>query len=207
MGNRYFKRKKRVLQMHALPAIFLLYLSGCSAFWAVPFSLEEIKDYVLGQKRSFAYPLDQSMRATISVLKKNGFVLERIEYFNRKGSIQAKWENTSVELAFETVTPSMTRVTSRVQRNRLSREYSCEGALFDEVQEFLGRRHFLDWKEMILEMAAVHVSPENGSPVMAYLKKGSKVEIIEETGEWGKIALMDHSAGFMIMKHLHVKSK
>lgn len=204
MENRYIQ-KKRILMMHALPVIFLLYLSGCSALWSVPFTLKEIKDYVSGQERSFAYPLDRTMKAIVFVTRKDGFDLERIEYFNQKCLIQAKWEYTSVEIVLETVTPKMTRVTGRVQSNKLSREYSCEGALFDEVQGILNRKHPLNWKEMALGMATVHVSTEKGSQIMAYLRKGSEVEIIEERGEWGKVSLMDRYSGFIAMKHLYVK--
>jgi len=192
--------------MNALLALFLIYLSGCSALWAVPFTMKEIKDYVAGQERSFIYPLDRVMKATVFALKKNGFVLERIEYFSQKGFIQAKWEDTSVEIVLETVTPKMTRVTSRVHSNRLARQYSCEGALFDEVKGILNKKHPLNWKEMTGGMATVHVSPEKGSPVMAYLREGLEVEVMEEQGEWGKIALMDRSAGFIALKHLYLAS-
>ena len=192
--------------MNALLVLFLLYLSGCSALWAVPFTLKEIKNYVAGQERSFSYPLNEVLMASTLVLTKNGFAVHRIEHFSRKGLVQAKWQDTSVEIILKTVTPKMTRLTSRVYNNWVAREYSCEGALFDEVQVILNGKHHLNWKEMNKGMVTVHVLPEGGSPVIAYLRERSKVEVMEEQGEWGKIALMDRSAGFIPLKHIHSTS-
>jgi len=201
------KRNNLFLQMSVLLVLLLLYLSGCNPLWAVPFTLKEIKDYVAGQERSFAYPLNRVIIAGVYVLQKDGFTVYRIEHFNQKGLVNATWQDTSVEIILDTVTPKMTRITSRVHSNKLSREYSCEGAVFDEVQRMLERRRPLDWKEVTVGMVTVHVSPERGSPVIAYLREGVKIQVVEERGEWGKIALMDRSVGFVALKQLHLASE
>jgi len=207
MKSKYVKRKSWILELKAWPAIFLISLSGCSPLLAVPFTLKEVKDYVSGQERSFAYPLNRVMMTTVFILEKDGFTVYRIEHFNQKGLIQAKWQGTSLEFTLDTVTPKMTRVTGRVHSNRFAREYSCEGALFDKIQWILNRERPFNWKEMTEGMVTVHVSPEQVSSVVAYLGEGSKIELLEERGEWGKIALMQRNAGYIPLKSVHLASE
>ena len=54
-------------------------------------------------------------------------------------------------------------------------------------------------------MAAVHVSPDEKSPVIAYMGSGTTANVIKEEGNWGKIKLMDGGAGYISLKYLGSK--
>lgn len=205
--NKENETMKRIRWQCILLGFLLSYISGCGAFSAVPLTLKEVKDYVAGTERSLGYGLDRTLTATVFVLKKDGFDLRRIEYFNHKGLVQAAWEGTSVEISFERMTPKMSRMTSRVKSKTLFREYTCEDALSEEIEGVLHSSKPLNWVELTHGMTRVHVSPDKKSPVMAYLKPGLTVDLVEEQGQWGKILLMDRGAGFIALNQLKVDAQ
>jgi len=198
-----FLSNKLNMMVYNFMVLLFLCLSGCSALTAVPLTLNEVKAYVVGQQESFFYPLNQVLVATVYGLRKSGFTRLRVEHFNQKCSIYAKWAETSVKLTLETVTPKLTKVSSKIHGGRGFRDYSCESALFDEVREILQTEQPLNWKKLTMGMVTVHVSPDENSPVIAYLGSGSEAELIEEQGHWGKVALIDSAAGFVALKYLN----
>lgn len=202
--ERTTKKKSRWSNRIKSILVFLsLYLCGCRVLWAVPVTLKEVKDYVSGQERSFAHPLDPVLAGTISVLGKNEFTVERIERFNQKGLVQANWNETAVEIRLEAITPKMTRITTSIRSNRISREHSCEAAVFDEVQRILKNENPVSLQTATAGMVNVHASPNEDSAVIAYLRGGSGVQIVDEKGQWGEISLMNRNTGFVPLRHLH----
>ena len=118
-------KKLRPAAFTALVVLSLL-LSGCAVLTAVPVTIKEVKDYVMGRDQSFSYPIDQVLKSTIYNLRQMGFTISRIESFNQKGLIQADWKKTSVKLSMETITPKLTKVIVKVKSDNSSREYSSE---------------------------------------------------------------------------------
>jgi len=197
----FFMRHKLNLKTKRFLVLLFCYFSAC-ALSAIPLTLKEVKTYVSGQEQSFSRPLAQVAIATVYGLKKTGFRIDRIEYFDQKCLIYADWQDASVKLVLETVTPKMTEISSKICSGRGSREYSCEGALFDEVREILQQEQHPSWKELTADMVYVHALPDENSPVIAYLRSGAKAEFVESQGDWGKIALMDRAAGYIALKYL-----
>jgi hypothetical protein len=179
-----------------------LILSGCAVLTAVPVTIKEVKDYVVGRDQSFSCPLDQVLKSSVHNLRKMGFTISRIESFNQKGLVQADWEMTSVKLSMETITPKLTKVIVKVRSDSTSREYSSEDELFANIRETLKKGEKIDWEGLIKGMVTVHLKPDNNSPVIAYLAPGALTEVIEQQGTWVKIGLMDSCTGFIANKNL-----
>lgn len=182
--------------------VLLLLLSGCAVLTAVPVTIKEVKDYVMGRDQSFSYPIDQVLKSTIYNLRQMGFTISRIESFNQKGLIQADWKKTSVKLSMETITPKLAKVLCKVKRDNSSREYSSEDELFANVRETLKQGKEIDWEGLIKGMVTVHLKPDKNSPVIAYLAPGALADVINQEGKWFKIGLMDNCTGFIVHKHL-----
>jgi len=183
-------------------AVVMILFSGCSPFALIPVTLREVKNYVVAQEQSFSYPLDRVMGATTHSLSQTGFTLSRIEHFNRKGLILAHWEEMSVKLSLESITPGLTKISSRLYRDKTAREFSSEKEIFSHVREILQSERPFHWKEIVRGMVMVHVSPDEKSPVVAYLGPGENADLIDEEGSWGRIALMGDGTGFMKLIHL-----
>jgi hypothetical protein len=179
-----------------------LLLSGCAVLTAVPVTIKEVKEYVVGRDQSFSCPLDQVLKSAAHNLSKMGFTISRIESFNKKGLIQADWQMNSVKLSMETITPKLTKVIVKVKRNNSSREYSSEDELFANIRETLKEEKKIDWEGLIKGMVTVHLKPDKASPVIAYLAPGALTDVIDQEGKWVKIGLMDNCTGFIANKHL-----
>jgi len=183
-------------------AIFLGLVYGCVGFSAVPVTLKEVKDYVVGQEQSFSHSLDRVLAATVYNLRQTDFVILRIEHFNQKGLIHANWQDTSVKLSMETITPKLTKVSSMVRRGDSLREYSLEEEIFNNIRTILQREKLPNLGKLTREMVKVHLSPDKNSPVIAYMGLGARADLIKEEGDWGKIVLMDSGIGYIALKHL-----
>jgi hypothetical protein len=184
--------------------VFLLslILSGCAVLTAVPITIKEVKDYVVGRDQSFSCPLDQVLKSSVHNLRKMGFTILRIESFNQKGLVQADWQMTSVKLSMETITPKLTKVIVKVKSDNTSREYSSEDELFTNIRETLKEEREIEWKGLTKGMVTVHLKPDKNSPVIAYLAPGALTNVIAQEGTWAKIGLMDNCTGFIDNKHL-----
>jgi hypothetical protein len=182
--------------------LFFLILSGCAVLTAVPVTIKEVKDYVVGRDQSFSFPLDQVLKSSVQNLRKMGFTISRIESFNQKGLVQADWEMTSVKLSMETITPKLTKVIVKVKSDNTSREYSSEDELFANIRETLKEEKEIDWKGLVKGMITVHLKPDKSSPVVAYLAPGTLADVFDQEGSWVKIGLMDNCTGFIDNKHL-----
>ena len=204
------KFKPSCFMCRAIDGIFLVasigILYGCTALTAVPVTLKEVKDYVLGQQKSFAHPLDKVMVTSANKLQEMDFVILRIENFNEKGFIHAKWHDVDAEFYLETVTPKLTKVKNKIRGRNKSREYSTEQALFQSVHNALNQNEALNLNEITDGMIRVHISPDNNSPVIAYLETGEDVEFVEEVGVWTRIGLMDGYGGFAESKYFYEKA-
>ncbi len=170
---------------------------GCTTMSAIPVTLKEVKDYVVGQQESFPYPLNRVLWAAAQSLSETNFTLNRVEYFNQKALLQSEWQKTAVALSFEAITPSLTKMTSKLKRGDATREFATERALFKHSREILEKNRSMRWEDLVKGMAAIHMSPENHSPVIGYIRPGENVAVLDKVNSWSKVDLMDGHTGYM----------
>ena len=196
-----FRRKIKILIV--ITSIFwVLFGTGCEFFAAVPFTLSEMKIYFIGKEESLSYPLDPVLQSTVFNLDRMGFDLQRVERFNQKGLVYAVWKGTSVNLSMESITPNLTKVVCTFTRSDTMREYSLEKELYNNIRDTLKLKQLPNRKTLFKKMITVHLSKDNKSPVIAYLGKGSKTEVVSRSGEWAEIALMDNCTGYIAFRYL-----
>ena len=180
----------------------VLFGTGCGFFGAIPFTLSEMKAYLVGHEESLSYPLDPVLQATVFNLDRMGYDIERVERFNQKGLVYAVWQGNSAILSMESITPKLTKVICTFKRPDTMREYSSEKELYNNIRDTLKSKELPDNKTLLKKMVPVHRAKDNSSPVIAYLGRGSKAEIISRSGEWAEIALMDNCTGYMAFRYL-----
>ena len=196
-----FCRKIKILI--AITSVFgVLFGTGCGFFAAVPFTLSEMKTYLVGKEESLSYPLDLVLQATVFNLDRMGFDIQRVERFNQKGLVYAAWQGTSVSLSMESITPTLTKVICTFKRSDTMREYSSEKELYNNIRDTLKLKESPDSKTLFKKMVTVHRAKDNSSPVIAYLGRGSETEIVSRSGEWAEIALMDNCTGYIAFRYL-----
>ena len=183
-------------------ALGVLFGTGCEFFGAIPFTLSEIKAYVAGKEESLSYPLDPVLQAAVFNLGRMGFDIERVERFNQKGLVFAAWKDSSASLSMESITPNLTKAICTFKRYDTMRDYSSETELYNNIRDTLTSKALPDSKTLFKKMVAVHRARDNSSPVIAYLGRGSKTEIISRSGEWAEIALMDNCTGYIAFRYL-----
>ena len=196
-----FCRKIKILIV--ITSVFgVLFGTGCTFFGAIPFTLSEMKAYLAGKEESLSYPLDPVIQATVFNLDRMGFDIERVERFNQKGLVYAAWQGTTVSLAMESITPTLTKVICTFTRSDTMREYSLEKELYNNIRDTLKLKQLPNRKTLFKKMITVHRSKDNNSPVIAYLGRGSQTEIVSRSGEWAEIALMDKCTGYVAFRYL-----
>ncbi len=205
--NKPKQLKIRFILFSCYLIIFVFIVSGCSALSLIPLTLQEIKLYVVGQRESFSYPLDRVMAAAIYSLQLSGFTICRVEHFSQKGLVNASWKNATVELLMVPVTPSLTKVTSKIQKDAGFREYSSEEEVFESMRKSLEEDRVFGWSQLTRGMSPVHFSPNNDSVVIGYLGPGEETEIMKQQGQWFEIEMMDDHSGFIALKYLKVKQE
>lgn len=196
-----FCRKIKILIV--ITSIFLvLFGTGCAFFGAIPFTLSEMKIYLALKEESLSYLLDLVLQSTVFNLDRMGFDIQRVERFNQNGLVYAVWKGTSVNLSMERITPKLTKVICTFTRSDTMREYSLEKELYNNIRDTLKLKQLPNRKTLFKRMITVHLSKDNNSPVIAYLGKGSKTEIVSRSGEWAEIALMDNCTGYIAFRYL-----
>ena len=118
------------------------------------------------------------------------------------GLIYAVWKGTSVSLSMETITPNLTKVVCVFKRPDTMREYSSEKELYNNIRDTMKLAKIPDRKTVFKGMVTVHLSMNSDSPVIAYLGRGAKAEIVSRKGEWAEIALMDNCTGYIAFRYL-----
>jgi hypothetical protein len=176
---------------------------GCSAFSAVPVTLKEVKDYAVGSQESFSYPLDDVMKAAVVNLRATGFTLIKIEKTSPRGYIRADWQTTSVKLYLESVTPRLTTVRSKLRKQGGVADLASEDELFEEIHDTLDRGGQLPWDRLSGGMVRIHTQPQAGASVVGYYGTGARIDLDEENGKWGRVALEDGSRGYVLLSYLN----
>ncbi len=189
---RFFYVKNKAFA--AIMIFFLCFLSGCSIYSAIPVTLKEVKDYTVGQQKSYSYSLNEVLVATCFCLKKAGFSIVRIENFNQKGLVHGNCEDTSIKFSLDAVTPNLTKISSKIYLGSGFRDYSSEKTLFNNIETFLQRGTLKEWSRIIKGMSTVYISPDVNSPAIAYILPGTN----QKQGEWVSISLMDGYSGYVI---------
>lgn len=200
----------RQLNLHKIfiSAIILVWanLQACSPLSAVPVTLKEAKDYVIGQEESFSHPVKRVLAAAVHDLGEMNFKIKRIEYFSQKGYVRADWGDAFVCLSLETITPRLTKVICKLKRGSVStREYSSEEEFFNRLRESLSEKNDFDLKKFAAGMAEIHSSADKDSPVIGYLGEGAAAQLLSREGKWARIALMDDYFGYIESSLLKTK--
>ena len=200
--------KKVIFRKIVILAIILLCANfqACSPLSAVPVTLKEAKDYVIGQEESFSHQVNRVLAAVVHDLAEMNFKIKRIERFNQKGYISADWGDASVCLSLEAITPKLTKVVCKLKRGDVStREYSSEEELFNRFRETLSEDNHFDLKKLAAGMAEIHASADKDSPVIGYLGAGAEAQLLRMEGRWARIALMDNYFGYVASDLLKFK--
>ena len=169
-------------------------LSGCGVYSAVPVSLQEIKHYVLEQEASYPADLHHVVRASVAGLDELKFDLDRIEMSTERGYIAAHWQNTQVSLEFTAITPTFTRVESRILKDGRWRDYASEKELFTAVRRALDDNRGVGaaWQRAVRQLVPLHYRPESGATVVAWIRPGVQVEVDREASvlpRWSAVEL------------------
>ncbi len=178
-------------------ALLLAALAGCSSLSLIPVTLKEAKDFAFGQDQSFSYPLSKVLPAMAGSLANAGFQLERIEYFNEAGHIEARWRQTVVAVELVSITPMATKAKGRISSDSISREYSLEETIFENAENALKADQASELNTLVKGMSKVHMGPEANSPVVAYLAQGASVKVVGEDGPWLEISLQNGYSGYI----------
>lgn len=186
-----------------LVIFFWLLVCGCSIFSAVPVTLKEVKDYAVGSQESFSFPLEEVMKATIVNLKATGFTLIKIEKTSPRGFIRADWQSTSVKLFLESVTPRLTTVRSKVRKQGGVADLASEDELFEQVHDTLDQGRQFTWERLTGGMVRVYAEPDMGGTVVGYFGSGARIDLAEEDGEWGQVALEEGGRGYVLLSYLN----
>ncbi|MCD6534958.1 MAG: hypothetical protein J7L25_12930 [Deltaproteobacteria bacterium] len=154
-------------------------LSGCSVYTAIPVTLQELKHYVIEQEESYPQPLRPVVRAAVCSLRQLEFKVERIEISDNQAYIAAFWGKTRVRLEFVAVTPTLTRVESRMIQEGAWRDYASEEELFLSVRRTLDGESegACRWQRAVRGMVPLFYQPESGASIVAYLTPGFSISI------------------------------
>ncbi len=154
-------------------------LSGCAAYTALPVTLQELKHYVVEQEESYPYPLRVVARAAACSLQELEFKIERIEISDRQGYMLAFWGKTQVRMEFVAITPTFTRIKSRMVKGSSLRDYASEKELFLTVRRVLNgeRKASYRWSRVVRDMVSLSCRPEPGATIVAYLAPGHSINV------------------------------
>ncbi len=170
------------------------FLSGCAAYTALPVTLQELKHYVIEQEESYPHPLRDVVRAAACSLQKLDFKIERIEVSDQKAYTVAFWGETRVRMEFEAITPTLTRIESRMVKESTWRDYASEKEVFVTVRRALdGEEEVLcRWSRAVRGMVPLYHHPAPGAAVIAYLAPGFSLRVKDKESRpprWAAIVL------------------
>lgn len=168
-------------------------LSGCSVYTALPVTLQELKHYVVEQEESYPQPLRPVVQAAVCSLRQLEFKVKRIEISDNQAYIAAFWGETRVRLEFIAVTPTLTRIESRMFKESAWRDFASEKELFYSVRRALDDEDGLcRWQRAVRGMVPLFYHPESGASIVAYLAPGFSIRISEAESlppRWAAVSL------------------
>ena len=181
--------------------IALMLMQGCSALSVVPFTLKEMKDYMTTQEECFVESFNKVAMASALSLKQLHFRLDRFELIEGVAVIEGTWNETSVFLKVEAITPGLTKVRSRIIKEDVDRQFSTETALFEAIESSLVQGN-VSMSDVVSHMAPIRLTPDEHGKIIAYISDGVEVKSINEKGEWKKISLELGQSGYLHKKWL-----
>lgn len=169
-------------------------LTGCAAYTVLPVTLQELKHYVVEQEESYPHPLRAVVRAAACSLQELEFKIERIEISDRQAYMAAFWGETRVRMEFVAITPTFTRIESRMTKKSTWRDYASEKELFLTVRRSLDGEGEVSyrWSRAVRGMVPLYFHPESGAAIIAYLSPGLSININEGESRpprWAAITL------------------
>ncbi len=169
-------------------------LSGCSVYTALPVTLQELKHYVVEQEESYPQPLRPVVQAAVCSLRQLEFKVKRIEISDNQAYIAAFWGETRVRLEFIAVTPTLTRIESRMFKESAWRDFASEKELFSSVRRALDGEsgELCRWQRAVRGMVPLFYHPESGASIVAYLAPGFSISVSEAKSlppRWAAISL------------------
>ena len=194
-------RRKGVGLIIAL-VLALLFTSGCSYYSAVPLTLKEVKDYVIEKEESVSFPLRTAVVHSVRAMKSLDFEPSRIEMSGEKGMAKGACGSLKIELNFDSITPSLTRIRARIVDSGSRRRFSAEDAFFGAVKEGLSGKTGIDMREMTRGLTPVYFKADSKTPTVAYIGHGERIAIVESRDEWTEIALVSAGSGYVMTKNI-----
>jgi len=176
--------------------------SGCGVYSAVPVTLQEIKHYVVEQEQSYPAPLRRVVRSAVAGLEELRFDVDRIEVDDHHGYLAAHWQKRRVTLSFTAVTPTLTKVESRILKDGSWRDFASEKELFSAVHRALDdtRGRQLAWQRAVRRLVPLHQRSEPGATVVAWIRPAIAVKVDPEASRpprWAAIALKIGGLGYL----------
>lgn len=175
----------------------ILLISGCSHFEGTPRTFDEARKQAAGLNEVFAYPTDRVIKALVFQFKSRDIDITRIEYLKQKALILGHQGDMEIETLMIPRLSGGTRVTMKVTRKSQWADYAWVEALYADTQVFLNRKGPVNWRHLTDGMLPVHPRPVEDSVPIAFLSPGTRADLMEKEGAWGKIRLVAGGAGYV----------
>ena len=151
------------------------------------------------------------VRAAACSLQGLEFKIERIEISDRQAYLTAFWGETRVRLEFEAITPTLTRIESRIIRESAWRDYASEKELFLSVRRTLDGDSggSCRWQRAVRGMVPLYYHPESGAAIVAYLAPGLSISISDRESRpprWAAISLKIGGFAYLDQNSYSLKS-
>ena len=179
-----------------LLAVLLFVMSGCS------YCQQGAKTFINGREQSIAKPLRQVMLISGRGLEDLNLTITRMEFLDQGRLIQATGYNTEVNLRFDPLTRSLTRLHGKAFTKQGIRDFSSEKVVFNHISELLSQDNLPDLRKMTAKMIPVYQSSDTKSRVIAYLACGVVVTTVEGGKKWKKIELVSGGTGYVLTANL-----
>lgn len=185
------------LKWAAIVGGVLVLISGCGHFEGTPQTFDEVRKQALGQEELFLHPRPEVLKAMVFHLKSREFEITRIEYLEKKALILGHRGDIEIEVLMIPALSGGTRLTTRVTRKDQWADYAWVKTLYGDTQAFLDRKEPVNWRQLTEGMLPVHPRPVKDSAPIGFLSPGSRVDLMEKEGTWGKIWLVAGGVGYV----------
>ncbi len=179
-----------------LTAVFLIMAAGCATYQ------EKVKTYLKGQEQTLSYPLRQVMLASGKALGDTDFAVQRMEFTDQGGLIQARARHKEATLRFTRTGPQTTRLHVDMFTKERSRDIAAEEALIHDISGLLTRGDAPSLSTLTAHMIPVSNAPGASGRIVAYVAQGTVVSITSDQDEWSRVALLSRGFGYIHTRNL-----
>ena len=193
-----YQERKSVLTALQIIVLLFFIIPGCTYYSAVPLTMKEVKDYVIEKEESLSCTLELLAANSVDVMKRIHFEPSRIEMGGDRGLVTGSCKSMTVELRFDSITPTLTKMRGKIMDSNDVRQFSIENAFFENVKKAVSMKRRLKMQELARGMTPVFLKADRGSTAIAYISEGERVDIIEQGEEWTEIGLVAVGRGYIL---------